>query len=303
MLKWTREMKDMSLKKYLIGSVILFFSFFSGLSVAVTHTISETVVGHAPSIDAHSYNNVTPKSGDTLTINVTASDFDGDKITLVYQWLLDGNDISGETKASYTIRPGDTGHLVSVKVKARTDPFTTIPDATEMIFNDITLAGHAPEAMNLFINGSPYVGSQLFAKYYFYDADRDTEGASIFVWYRDGVPIPGQTKEIYTLTDVDKGTSISFSVTPVAATGIPTTGSMMNSPAISKITDALISCGAPITSIIDDYLKKYPELPDYLKTEILRRDSIASMNNFVGGNSFYNNTTHTMIGLSRVPCQ
>jgi hypothetical protein len=299
-------MKGMSLKKCLISSMILFLLFFSGLSGAVTHTISETVIGHAPLIDTHSYNNATPKAGDTLTINVTASDFDGDNITLVYQWLLDGNDISGETKASYTIRPGDTGHMLSVKVKGQTDPFTTIPDSTEKIFTDITLAtpkGSAPVAANVAINGSPNVGAQLIAKYDFTDADNDSEGASIFVWYRDGVPIPGQTNNTYTLTDVDKGISISFSIIPVAATGIPTTGSMITSPSISNITDAQISCSAPIASIIDDYLTKNRDLPDYLKNEILKKTDLVSLNDYIFGNTYYSNTTHSTLSLSKVSCQ
>ena len=47
-----------------------------------------------------------------------------------YQWLLDGNAISGETDASYTPSAGDVGHQLSCKVTVTYTLFPATVSAT-----------------------------------------------------------------------------------------------------------------------------------------------------------------------------
>jgi uncharacterized protein with beta-barrel porin domain len=63
------------------------------------------------------------------------------------------------------------------------------------------------------------VGDILTGNYTYGDLEGDAEGASTFRWLRDGTPIAGATAQTYTLVTADVGTSITFEVTPVAATG------------------------------------------------------------------------------------
>jgi hypothetical protein len=69
------------------------------------------------------------------------------------------------------------------------------------------------------------VGETITGTYTYEDADGDAEGSSTFRWIRgDGTPIEGATAQTYTLEVADEGAIITFEVTPVAATGIPITG-------------------------------------------------------------------------------
>jgi len=87
----------------------------------------------------------------------------------------------------------------------------------------------APIASAIHVNGTVTAGSVLTGLYTYADIDGDVEGISTFRWLRDGVPITGATSSMYTLTLADikatvgvaptVGTSISFEVTPIAATG------------------------------------------------------------------------------------
>ncbi|MBS4689593.1 hypothetical protein J4G63_20415, partial [Aeromonas sobria] len=61
------------------------------------------------------------------------------------------------------------------------------------------------------------------------DADNDAEGASTYKWYRNGAEISGATAKTYTVTAADQKNVISFSVTPVAATGAPKVGNELTS--------------------------------------------------------------------------
>ncbi|MFN7160577.1 MAG: S-layer homology domain-containing protein [Candidatus Gracilibacteria bacterium] len=86
-----------------------------------------------------------------------------------------------------------------------------------------------------------YIG---FEDFYFSDPDNDVvsygtvtkyaivdeEGASTYRWLRDGTPISGATASTYTIVTADRGTTLTFEVTPVAATGT-SPGTAATSPA------------------------------------------------------------------------
>jgi len=87
----------------------------------------------------------------------------------------------------------------------------------------VVVANSAPGATGLTITdsngGSVVVGDSLTGSYTYNDVDGDAEGASSFRWLRNGTAIAGATATAYTLVAADSGTTISFEVTPVAATG------------------------------------------------------------------------------------
>lgn len=76
-----------------------------------------------------------------------------------------------------------------------------------------------PVASGVSITGTAVVGEQLTGGYVYSDVDNDLEGSTTFRWLRDGVAIVGATGTSYTLVAADTGSTITFEVTPVAATG------------------------------------------------------------------------------------
>ena len=93
----------------------------------------------------------------------------------------------------------------------------------------------APTASSLNIvddnGGSFVVGDSLTGNYTYADANSDVEATSTYRWLRGGVVISGAISINYTLVTADIGQSISFEVTPIAATGT-TTGSLVVSSTI-----------------------------------------------------------------------
>ena len=77
----------------------------------------------------------------------------------------------------------------------------------------------APTATGVNITGTPNVGQLLTGHYTYADVDGDLEGTSTFRWLRDGGAIGGATSNTHTVIAADAGHSITFEVTPAAATG------------------------------------------------------------------------------------
>ena len=82
----------------------------------------------------------------------------------------------------------------------------------------------APVASSVTISGTLEVGKILTGVYSYSDAEGDTEGTSLFRWFRadDAVGTNGGiigTAKSYTLQSADATKYISFRVTPVASTG------------------------------------------------------------------------------------
>jgi hypothetical protein len=83
----------------------------------------------------------------------------------------------------------------------------------------LIVANAPPTATGVSITGTAEVGELLTGNYTYSDVDGDLEGASIFEWLRNGTPIVGASDQTYQIVQIDKSQSISFRVTPVAATG------------------------------------------------------------------------------------
>lgn len=82
------------------------------------------------------------------------------------------------------------------------------------------LTNTVPRATNPAISGGAIVGVQQTGTYTYTDTEGDAEGASTYRWLRDGVAIGGATAITYTPVGTDYGHTLTFEVTPRAATGL-----------------------------------------------------------------------------------
>jgi len=76
-----------------------------------------------------------------------------------------------------------------------------------------------PTASDLSITGMPVVGQVLTGHYTYGDVDGDAEGTSTFRWLRAGSAIAGATAVAYLASGADSDQTITFEVTPRAASG------------------------------------------------------------------------------------
>jgi hypothetical protein len=164
--------------------------------------------------------------GDSLTGSYNYSDADGDaEGATTVRWLRNGTAISGATASTYTLVSADAGQTITFEVTpvAATGNQT----GTAVVSSGVTVSTNvAPTASAVSISddngGNIVVGVTLTGNYTYSDIDTDAEGTSTYRWLRDNVAIPGATAQSYTLVAIDSGTTITFEVTPVAATGVAT---------------------------------------------------------------------------------
>ncbi|RKE02570.1 alpha-amylase family glycosyl hydrolase [Marinifilum flexuosum] len=113
----------------------------------------------------------------------------------------------------------------------------------------------APVASNVTIAGTAKENETLTASYNYSDVNGDTEGASVYRWYRaedtngkNEMSISGATNKTYQLTGDDRDKYIRFSVTPVAQTGELLQGNTV----YSSYTDQIVSLvNAPVASNVE----------------------------------------------------
>lgn len=125
-------------------------------------------------------------------------------VKLSYQWLSNGKAISGATKNTYMVGPNFKGAKISVKVTAEKNEFVSdsaVSDQTAaVVLPDMKTATPA-------ITGNTAIGQTLTAV-----PGSWTDGASLsYLWKREGIKIG--TEPTYTLTDEDKGFSLTVTVT------------------------------------------------------------------------------------------
>ncbi len=103
-------------------------------------TDSATVGNAAPVVDSVVIDQATPRTNDTLSATVTASDPDGGSPTPSYQWTRNGTDIVGATNATLNLATagnGDKGDLIRVRV--------TVSDGSVDVRPADVVAGDHPE--------------------------------------------------------------------------------------------------------------------------------------------------------------
>ena len=123
-------------------------------------------------------------------------------------------------------------------------------DAAEEASINAPTPNRAPTAIDVSITddngGVAVVGDSLTGSYTYNDVDDDAEDATSFRWLREGTDIENQTSSNYTLVEADTGQSITFEVTPVAATGV-IIGSAVTSTAVVVGNSAPTASAVSIT--------------------------------------------------------
>lgn len=119
---------------------------------------------------------------------------------------------------SYLEDSNNSGHVL-LGTSALT---VTSEDGLSSIFY---MLNAGPISIDTAITGTPTVGQTLSGSYTYSDIEGDTEGVSLFQWYRGGnnniSAIAGATNSTYTVSSLDEGKILYFAVTPVATTGTP----------------------------------------------------------------------------------
>lgn len=204
-----------------------------GIAVSATITIQNSVP-QANNV-AISGNAVV---GSTLTGAYNFSDPDGDvEGVSIFQWYRGSSAISGAVSKTYVVVAADSGQILRFEVTpvAATGASPGSPNSAT-----VTIQNSIPQATNVVVNGTPNVNSVLNATYAFSDPDGDVEGVSTFQWYRGSTAISGATSLQYTVQAGDAAQSISFAVTPQAATGanpgltVFSTAVTINSPPLAS---------------------------------------------------------------------
>ncbi|HEY3544962.1 MAG TPA: FlgD immunoglobulin-like domain containing protein [Propionicimonas sp.] len=127
--------------------------------------------------------------------------------SLAYQWLRDGQPISGATTASYTLGGDDVAHLVSVRLTGAKAGFTPVQTySAAQNVDGFTFTRTASVA----VSGTAKVGKTVKAKVGKFSP---TPKRVTYQWLRNGVAIGGATASRMTLTPADRGATISVKVT------------------------------------------------------------------------------------------
>lgn len=147
----------------------------------------------------------TAQVGETLTAHKGAFT---PKPSYAYQWTVDGNEVSGATDRTYTIRPQDEGKKVAVEILASRPGYLTAvvssPTTTSVIPGVISNTA-APK-----VSGKAVAGHTLTATSGSWSIDPETLQ---FQWYRGDKPIDAATEAKYHVTDADAGHRLHVVVT------------------------------------------------------------------------------------------
>ena len=176
--------------------------------VEVSVSAPNNVATGAPTISG------TVQVDETLTAG-TAGIADEDGLTNVsysYQWLADGEELSGSTGSTYTLVSDDEGKAISVAVS-----FTDDAGNDESLTSDATDAVEAkpntPATGAPAISGTAQVGETLTANTSaIADEDGLDDAEFSYQWLADGADISGATDATYTLAGDDEGKAISVAV-------------------------------------------------------------------------------------------
>ncbi len=163
-------------------------------------------VNHAPTGDV--LISGTPNEYQTLTASNTLSDIDG-LGTISYQWLADGQAISGANGATLSLSQNQVGKAISVQAS-----YTDLLGAQESVISSATAsASH--------VNTLPTGGVIITGNAIQYDvltantstlADQDGLGALNYQWYANGTAISNATSNTYSLTQAEVGKAITVQV-------------------------------------------------------------------------------------------
>jgi len=184
----------------LVGkSIKVLVSFIDGDGTA--EQIMSSVVGPVANVDDAPVGvpiiEGTRTEDQTLTVNISGvSDIDGIG-DVTYQWYRDNVAVSGETGISYLLGDADVGSVIRVDM-LYTDNNGTPTTVSSADTTAIVNVNDAPSGTPV-ITGTTEVGDTLTADTSSI-ADADGLGTFSYQWYRNAVPVSGETTSTYTLT-------------------------------------------------------------------------------------------------------
>lgn len=156
--------------------------------------------------------------GQTLSVQNTINDPDGNPTSFTYQWYRDGVAISGATSENYTLTQADVGSIITVATT-----YVDGYDNEKIVFSTATgpvaNVNDAPTG-SVLISGELEVGGLLTATADIEDMD-GLPATLNYQWYRNGVAIDGATAATYQITAEDLGTRLYVQVSYVDEQGTP----------------------------------------------------------------------------------
>ncbi len=193
----------------------------------------------------------TPHTGDTITFTPTgAADVDGDTVTFLTDWLVEGSLVAQGPSLS------PTKFRVGQRIQARVSPTDGSLTGTAVLSNELIVANTAPTITSFTVSPStPSTQDTLVTSLVAVDTDGDTLTPS-YTWTVNGAAVPGVTTATFPASGLARADVISVDVsvsdghggTATATAGPvtvkntpPTIGSVVISPAIPTET-SLLTC-------------------------------------------------------------
>lgn len=173
----------------------------------------------------------TPKVGETLTVN--APTWSGTGTTAnTYQWLRDGQPVTGATAPTYVVTEADAGKAITVKATGKragyADGTATSAPVTVTAVDKPMTPTVAPS-----ISGFTEVGRTLTASPGSWSAP---DAEFTYAWRRDGITIPGETRPTYVVQLADIGKRLTVDVTATATGFTETVASATTAGTVNRLT-------------------------------------------------------------------
>ncbi len=187
---------------YSLGSGLKGSAVIHSITVGcVEYSFEGRIKGIMPTISG------TPTVDQTLTADGLESGWEPTGLTFDYQWLRDGNPITGAIGATYTLRAADQGATISISVTGSKNGYTNVTE-TSLVTEAVAEATFV--TVKPVIDGTAQVGQNLTAT----DPDwTPVASTKSYQWYVDGVAVSGATSKVYTVAPGDLGKKITFTVT------------------------------------------------------------------------------------------
>lgn len=167
----------------------------------------------APTLDTASIGGGPFDTLDTLAVAPgTFQDADGDAAGYAYRWFVNGAPVAGQTGATL-----DGAHFAkNDSVKAEVTPHDGDASGARVFSNTVVVQNSPPAATAAYLNAGPYRTGEtvsVASVANWSDADGDAEGY-VYVWYVDGIVVPGQTAGALAGTNFVKGQTVQAAAIP-----------------------------------------------------------------------------------------